>query len=91
VWKDLPVYREKEKTLLRVHVIPQASKARIGEIREGQYGELYLTLYVTAPPADGKANVAVIALLSEQLGIPKRLIRIQKGVRQRRKIVSLLD
>ncbi|MDR2417007.1 MAG: DUF167 domain-containing protein [Holosporales bacterium] len=91
MWKDLPVYHEKGKTLLRVHVIPQASKTRIGEMREGPHGERYLTLYVTAPPTEGKANAAIVALLSKYLGVPKRLVLLQKGTKQRYKIVSLSE
>jgi uncharacterized protein YggU (UPF0235/DUF167 family) len=89
VWESLPVFYEKEKAFLRIRVIPHASLARVGDVRIGPCGETYLTLYVTAPPIDGKANKAIITLLSQHLNIPKRCIAIQKGTAKRYKIIAL--
>lgn len=44
---------------------------------------------VTAPPADGKANDAVIALLAETWRLPKSSFGIVKGASARTKTVSV--
>ena len=45
---------------------------------------------LTAPPVDGAANEALIALLAERLGLPKRSISIVSGVTGRQKIVEIV-
>jgi uncharacterized protein YggU (UPF0235/DUF167 family) len=42
-----------------------------------------------APPVDGAANEALVALLAERLGIPKRAIRIVRGATSRQKTVEI--
>ena len=44
---------------------------------------------VTAPPEDGKANDAVIALLAEQWRLPKSAFAVIKGASARTKTVSV--
>jgi uncharacterized protein (TIGR00251 family) len=44
---------------------------------------------VTAPPEDGKANDAVIALLAERWRLPKSSFDIVKGASARSKTVSV--
>jgi len=44
---------------------------------------------VTAPPEDGKANDAVIALLAEQWRLPRSSFTIIKGAAARSKTVSV--
>jgi uncharacterized protein (TIGR00251 family) len=63
-------------------VTPRASKNAIEGIREGR-----LVIRVTAPPVDAAANVAVIALLSETLGLAKRQISLVAGERSRTKSI----
>ena len=44
---------------------------------------------VTAPPEDGKANDALIALLAEQWRLPKSAFAVIKGASARAKTVSV--
>jgi uncharacterized protein (TIGR00251 family) len=44
---------------------------------------------VTAPPIDGRANAALVELLSKRLGVAKRDITIERGQRSRTKRVSI--
>jgi hypothetical protein len=44
---------------------------------------------VAAPATQGKANQALIVLLSEVLDLPKSAIRIVRGERARDKLVSI--
>ena len=48
-----------------------------------------LKLAVGAPPEDGKANAAVIALLAETLGVAKSAISVVSGATDRRKLVEI--
>jgi len=44
-----------------------------------------LRIRVTAPPVDGQANAAAIALLAKALDLPKSAIRLVKGASTREK------
>ena len=44
-----------------------------------------LTIGVSEPPADGRANKAVCALLAEALGVPASAVTISRGATSRRK------
>ncbi|MDR2412404.1 MAG: DUF167 domain-containing protein [Holosporales bacterium] len=87
--KKFPFFQVKGKTYLRVHVIPQAARARIGDIREGPRGEKALILYVTAPPVEGKANEAALYLLSQYFHIARHVLTVYKGTHQRNKIIAV--
>ncbi|MEO9256136.1 MAG: DUF167 family protein [Tepidiformaceae bacterium] len=65
---------------LFVHVTPRASRDRI-ESFDGNT----LRLRVTAAPADGAANAAVVKLLSKALGLPARDIVLTRGATSREK------
>ncbi len=44
---------------------------------------------VTAPPEDGKANAAVVALLAESWRLPKSAFSVIKGAASRNKTLSV--
>ncbi|MEA3547849.1 MAG: DUF167 family protein [Thermodesulfobacteriota bacterium] len=75
---------EKGSLSLALHIQPRASKNRI----VGLHGE-NLKLAVTAPPADGKANKAVVKFLADFFAIPKREVTIKSGLQSRKKRVLL--
>jgi uncharacterized protein len=52
-------------------------------------GGVALKVAVTAPPEEGKANAAVIALLAEAWGRPKSALTVVAGAADRRKIIHL--
>lgn len=52
-------------------------------------GGTVMKLAVTAPPEDGKANQAVIALLAAELGVAKAAISVVAGATDRRKLVEI--
>ena len=53
-----------------------------------QEGEL-IKVYLTAPAIDGKANRALIEFLSEHFNVSKSQIEIIKGLKSRRKTISI--
>jgi uncharacterized protein (TIGR00251 family) len=71
---------------VRIHlkVVPNAA-------REGVAGRLgaRLKVRVAAPPEDGRANAAVLALLAERLGLPRRALRVVAGARASAKTVAV--
>ena len=69
--------------LISVRVIPRSSKNSI----EWDQGKLKVRL--TSPPIDGAANEALVALLAEQLALPKRQITIVRGASSRQKTVEI--
>lgn len=44
---------------------------------------------VTAAPADGKANLAVVRVLAKALGLPPSEVLLVRGATARTKVVSL--
>ncbi len=69
--------------LLRVRISPNASKNEI--IADGEI----IKVKLTAPPVDGKANKALIALLSKHYKVPKTSIKIIKGETSRDKTLLI--
>jgi hypothetical protein len=69
---------------LNVRVIPRSSKNAL------EWEQDALKVRLTAPPVDGAANEALIALLAERLGLPKRNISIVRGATGRQKIVEII-
>jgi uncharacterized protein (TIGR00251 family) len=59
---------------VEIRVQPRSSRNEVVVSEEGR-----VRVRVTAPPEGGKANKAVIALLSDVLGVPKSDIVLVKG------------
>ena len=49
-----------------------------------------LRVRLTAPPVDGAANEALVALLAERLEVPKREVVIVRGATSRLKVVEVV-
>jgi uncharacterized protein (TIGR00251 family) len=71
--------------LINVRVQPCASRNEIGET----YADGMLRIRVTAPPADGEANEAVLKLLAKHLGMPKSTLTIVRGATTRNKVIEV--
>lgn len=67
-------------SLLDIRVIPRAPRSAVAGVRDGA-----LLVRLAAPPLDGEANDALIALMSSVLDVPKRDLAIVSGERSRRK------
>jgi uncharacterized protein (TIGR00251 family) len=68
---------------LEVRVTPGASR---DEVTIGNGG---VQLRVTAPPADGAANEAVLRLLAAALGRPRRDVVLLRGATGRIKLIGM--
>jgi len=69
--------------LIEIKVIPNAKRTELIKTETGYKARL------TAPPVDGKANEALIELLSKEFGVPKRDVEITKGMTSRNKTVVI--
>ena len=56
---------------------------------DGDDGMEFYRVYVTTMPEDGKANEAVLKLLSREIKIPKSALDIIQGIRGRDKIIRV--
>lgn len=73
---------------LTVRLTPKAGRERIEGIRATPDGTA-LAIAVNAPPEDGKANAALIALLAKALRLPKSALHLTHGAKNRNKIVTI--
>jgi len=64
-----------------LHVTPRASRSAI----EGVDSEGRLRVRVAAPPVDGAANEAVVALLAAELGVRRGAVTLTAGASSRNK------
>jgi len=72
-------------TRLPVRVQPGAKRdALLGRLASGEW-----KLAVTAPPVEGRANEAVVGLLSELLGVSRRQLRVARGASSRGKWIEV--
>jgi len=74
--------------LLHILLTPKSSRDEIGEIVVGPAG-LVLKAKVRAIPDKGKANQALIKLLSKSFRLPKTSFGITSGSRSRPKTVKI--
>jgi uncharacterized protein len=69
---------------LDVRVLPRASRNAVEGFRDGR-----LVIRVTAPPVDGAANSATVALLARRLHLPARALRVVAGETSRNKTIEI--
>lgn len=77
------------KLTLMVHLTPRGGQNGIGEWKEDAAGKRWLSARVSAPPEDGAANEALVALLSKSLRIAKRCVVITHGHQSRHKTIEI--
>jgi uncharacterized protein (TIGR00251 family) len=71
-------------TRLRLRVSPGARTTEL----VGRHGDGW-KIRVSAPPEGGRANDAVLELLAERVGLPRRALTIVSGQKSRDKVVEM--
>ena len=71
---------------IAIRVIPRARRSEIAGTRGHS-----LLMRLAAPPVEGAANAALIALLADRLGVPARTIQIISGEHGRDKRVAVTN
>lgn len=74
----------KDGCTITVKATPRAAKSELA----GADAE-WLRVRVKAPPVDGKANAALVALFAELFGVPKRSVTVVAGHAARLKRVHV--
>ena len=69
---------------LKLKVKPGARVDELTELDDGTW-----QARVTAPPVDGKANAAVIALVAKYFGVPRSRVQLKSGAAGRTKLVRI--
>jgi uncharacterized protein len=82
--EEHPALREVRGALLvPVRVVPRASREDLA-LESG-----VLRARLTAPPVDGAANEALVALLASRLGLPRRAVTLVSGATARQKVLAV--
>jgi len=84
-----PVRRTEGGVTVALRVQPRARRAAIEGIVTDADGGAALKVAVTAPPEDGKANAAVVALLARAWRVPKGAVTVIRGAAARHKTVRV--
>ena len=75
--------------MLTLRVTPKGGRDQIDGRSEDAAGRSHLKLRVAAPPENGAANKAALALLAKALGLPKSALRLAAGETARVKRVAI--
>ncbi|MEV4610075.1 DUF167 domain-containing protein [Neorhizobium sp. LMR1-1-1.1] len=74
---------------LSIKLTPNGGRNAIDGIETDAEGNAFLKARVSAVPEDGKANKALITLLSKKLRVPKSSISFISGETARKKILRI--
>jgi uncharacterized protein (TIGR00251 family) len=78
------VAEEPDGIVVAVRVVPRAGRDEVAGVRHGA-----LLVRLAAAPVEGAANDALVRLLADRLGVPRRAITIVAGARARQKRVRI--
>jgi len=85
----LPFSADTDGVTLAIRVTPRASRTEIVGVRDMTDGRLALAVRIASPPAEGKANAALIVFLAERLGVGRGAISLRAGTSARLKLVRI--
>ncbi len=86
---DILDHIQRHGGLLHVRLTPNASVARVAGFEPNADGQEQLKAYVTVVPENGKANKALIQILSKLLKLPKSAFEIIRGETDRNKVLRV--
>jgi uncharacterized protein len=85
----LPIVATAGGVRVAVRLTPRGRADRIDGIGRTADGTSALLVSVTAPPADGRANDALLRLLAKEWDVARRDLTIVFGLKSRNKVVQV--
>jgi uncharacterized protein (TIGR00251 family) len=86
---DVPLRAAADGVRVAVRLTPRARANRIDGVARLADGAAVLKVSVTAPPAEDRANDALLQLLAKQWDLPRRDLAVVGGRKSRSKIVRI--
>ena len=86
---NAPVSATGDGVRVAVRLSPRARADRVDGVVRLADGAAVLKVSVTAPPAEGRANDALLQLLAKEWDLPRRDLAIVGGQKSRSKIVRI--
>jgi len=86
---EAPLAATADGVRLQIRLTPRARANSIDGIVRTADGTPALKVSVTAPPAENRANDALIALLAKEWGLPRRDLTLVGGGKSRNKVVHV--
>jgi len=74
---------------IRVKVTPNARRDALAGWEDDPRAGRVLRVRLRAPPAEGRANKALVAFLADRLGLPKSALSLVRGHTSRLKTIEL--
>ena len=84
-----PIAPAADGIVLTVRLTPRGGRDALDGVATDSGGRVMLRARVSAPPEDGAANAALLALLADELDMPKRAVTLASGATQRVKRVHI--
>jgi uncharacterized protein len=78
------IARVAEHADIRVRLTPRAAREQVASGPDGAYA-----VRVTAPPVDGRANVALCRLIAARAGVASSRVSVVRGAKARDKVVRV--
>lgn len=78
-----------EKNIINVYVTPKSGRDVLCGLEADIKGNALLKLKVSAPPDNGKANIAVCKLIAKSLRLPKTYVSVKRGHKSRYKQIEI--
>ncbi len=85
--RDTPLAATADGVRVAVRLTPRGRADRLEGIARLSDGAAVLKVSVAAPPAEGRANNALLQLLAREWGVPRRDLAIVGGLKSRSKTV----
>ena len=79
-----PIIREVDEMLIRVHVITNSKRAAVERTGSESY-----KVIIDEKAVEGRANIRLIEIMAEHLGVRKSQISIVKGTKAKDKLLQL--
>ena len=76
--------RQDARMRVAIHVRPSAANSMVG----GEHGGV-LVVRVVEPPDKGRATAAALKAVADELGVPRRCVKLTSGATSRRKVIDI--